>query len=327
MGTQGTAISATDPRLTEEIQHLYTPPPLKSKFAITVAALGLPDHAERLDYCGRFQKLRDKNGHTTEKHQHCMSSYCKGCAYRNAIKTQKRWKGALNLIETLPFDYSSSQLRALTYIEITMQQPSRSAEAMDAMFEMVDKVTQAGIAKNCGIPYCNGPRWMVCPGYKGNLLTIRILIPNVELGTETWVAMFPANASVRAESDSVRALSEVFLRNLLRVDIPDDPVDRAEQEVLFFNKHRFRARASIRDFVPTQLKLREGEIDLFASTSLIANKSNSTLLNTVIHGTVGVGINPEICQICGEKYTEQSQWFPVDHAAPAAHEIEWYPRC
>lgn len=293
-------------------QPIYLPGPLRSRFAKRFLELsGNDKRATRLDQCGRHRDLRDKNNHQKREYQHCMDPFCRYCSVYLARGTFKRWESTLTFLEATDKVLPST----ITFIEVTLPLKRDRATAERFLSTACDMLGGE-----------NPPGWTLLVGYKDSSATLRMLVLDDDDRDicnahyiQSWAEKFPPQATVKVTIHPLTDLQYVFRSKLLALDISDDSNGRAEQSALFAGMRRFRP-IGIRILSP------EAERELFAKSDVSANISPEELQS--LEDTVIPPSPPgrDICPHCGEKFTEESQWFGADAPEPREGERRWYPR-
>lgn len=317
--------SAPEPIIVPDTpQDIYIPGPLRSTFAKEILRLsGDSGRAERADYCGRFCDRRDKNGHRKRRVQRCNCAFCFGCAPRKARGTFERWEKMLDLtVRTADFLEDGPSPHCATYIEARILHSKRDRNACEELLSgMEDQLCdELLIKRNAGL----GTHFTTLPGYIENNAILRLLIVNAELKSEEWAAMFPPSATVKVINSPLCELPHLF-KQMLQADFLKDlkPADRAEQEVLFAGMRRFRAHGislggEEKNDLFTSTENTSSTDALAATDEVLVNNSSDASIVPSAH-------NHDICEICGEPFIEQSQWFGADAPEPRPEEYRWHP--
>ena len=289
----------------------YIPGPPRSRFARQYLKLnGDPDRADRLDKCGRFYDKRDKNDHRGRVYQHCMAHFCPSCLTTRFRKLYNANESKLSTLE------SSGDYRTATFLEVRIPTETRSRKECVAVFQFFKQMIAEAMQ-----PFGQDiPRWTWFAGYRGQVAVMRALIANPksplpDLTHSQWKSYLDASVEITVHTRCISNLTYMFRNLLLQTDLPDDPHDRAEQELLFAGMHMWCGFDL--PFVP------DFEEDLFASTEPLANISPDQVnfLENVLQPTK---VSSHYCPKCGEPWIEKSQWFSGDAPEPRESEKRWY---
>lgn len=238
--------------------------------------------AGRLSMCGKFLMRECPNAHTYSGGTlHCGLQTCTHCAPRLVLDTYHRWQATVEAYET---DHPHAQF---TLLDISKPLPRDRALA----------IVELG---RIGLITSAGPTWSYLVGYDGNILRLRVLVVTQQRSQAYWESIWPG-ARIKASVYPIYELRNVFLGQLLKVELPRSPIDRAEQEVLLARIHRFRARG---------IKILRAGGDISAIGG-----------NTIAERSVGFLLRK--CPHCGLQAVRRSQWFPAGHPKPTPEQIRW----
>lgn len=244
--------------------------------------------ATRLHDCGSFILRRCPQGHEfLAARLNCGLAFCGQCAPQLMLDLYHRWQATLVEYKTAHPDAQ------FTMLDISTPLP-RDRQAALATLDRSGSIPNAG------------PIWSYLVGYDQDILRLRVLVVGPQRSTADWQAIWGPTASIQATVYPIYELANVFLGELLKVDLPRSLTDRADQEVLFMRCHRFRARGIRR-------LTHAGGAEYI---SVVRGKDNTEKSNCF--GT-------HRCPKCGQAATERSQWFSRGHSKPAPEQIRWRP--
>lgn len=272
--------------------------------------------AKRADCCGQWCRLRDAAGHTVEEVHFCSLPFCAPCALRRSERYLKSWN------ETLQNEMASMRhldTAHLVYLRVSIPRPERSLA--DAKLIM-----QRYGAIDVGLYH-----WTSLVKYEGNNLILKMLLVNTtSMDPNSWALLFPSDAKVEVQTQSMSRLAYYFQYHLLVPETPKSPQDCAEQEVLFSGMRRLRNYGinlpkEAPEWAEGELFVQEVDLTNNSAEEVAEIERRLTELPVDPPETVpNTAPRRRCCQVCGLPFIEVSQIFHADEPTPPESALRWY---